>query len=235
MNLPKLAAVAGLILAMAWSPASADAQTADDGGLWMSFNGNGAGREVGLQHPKLKWWFDGHLRFLDDAEGFNQSIVRPGIGWDLGNDAALWAGYGWIHNAPVGGGDFDEHRLWQQYTWAPKCDDWSYLFRSRFEQRWLDRGNDTGLRFRQMFRASKQLAHHPRITAVVWDEMFIHLNDTDWGARAGFDQNRVFAGFGFKRCTTDRLRTEIGYLNQAINRPGSANRVNHILSINFFY
>lgn len=206
----------------------------DDGGLWFAYFGNGDIKELGLDHDRLKWWFDGHMRFLDDAEGFNQSIVRPGVGWGLTEDSALWAGYAWIRTSPVAGLEFDEHRIWQQWTWAPSWGKMAYQTRSRFEQRFVELGDDVGLRWRQLFRAQRTLRDCPPLTLVLWDELFFHLNDTDWGARTGFNQNRAFLGLGWKRHKDSPCRIEVGYLNQAINLPGDRNRVNHILSINFY-
>jgi hypothetical protein len=212
----------------------ARAQTVDDSGLWFAlFTQGDLGKDACCRD--VKWWFDGHLRFLDDADGFNQSIVRPGVGVTLENDVTLWAGYAWIHTAPLAGVEFAEHRIWQQTTWSHDVEQVTVALRSRLEQRFVETGDDAGLRYRHLVRAQHQLASVPRLTLVAWDEVFIHLNDTDWGADAGFDQNRLFVGFGWKQHPNCRLRTEIGYLNQAINTRTGPDRVNHILSINFFH
>lgn len=209
------------------------AQSIDDGGLWFAALGNGDLPSSTFTGHRLKWWFDAHYRLLDDAGGFNQSIVRPGIGIDLGNKSALWAGYGWIRTSPIQGQDFDEHRIWQQWTWAPECRGIKYLHRSRFEQRLVETGDDTGLRWRQLFRIQGR-PNCRGYSPVVWNEVFFNLNDTDWGARSGFDQNRFFVGVRLP----DRgrqVRSEIGYLNQVIDLPTADTRTNHILSVNFFF
>ena len=69
---------------------------------------------------------------------------------------------------------------------------------------------------------------------MAWDEVFIHLNDTNWGADGGFDQNRLFLGFGWKRDLTSRCRVEAGYLNQHVNRSGRTDVANHLVAINFY-
>lgn len=214
----------------------ARAESIDDAGLWWAFFGQG---EIGQHHEsctnnRLKWWFDGHSRFLDDADGFNQSIVRPGLGISISERAALWAGYGWIRTSPLSGPDFDEHRIWQQWTWSASHDPFAFALRSRLEQRFIETGDDTGWRFRQLVRAQYTFPCNPCRTAVVWDELFIHLNDTDWGAHDGVNQNRLFVGLGIKRDLQGRRRTEIGYLNQTINVAGKDNRMHHILSINVY-
>lgn len=229
-----------LALTLLSMPTYSHAQTVDDVGLWFAALGNGKLANEKLEYfdsdsTPLRWWFDAHYRLLDDADGFNQSIIRPGLGLSIAEQQVLWAGYGWIRSSPLQGADFDEHRFWQQWTAAPSRDQMKFLFRSRFEQRWLETGDDVGLRWRQMFRAQKILSTHPEWSLVGWDEAFFHLNDTDWGANAGFDQNRVFLGLGFKRNKHAAVRTEIGYLNQFNNSQGGSDRMNHILSINFFY
>ncbi len=215
-------------------PRTVCADSVDDTGLWWAFFGQGdiSDHQDQCDCCRLKWWFDGHTRFLEDADGFNQSIVRPGLGLSTSQHSAIWAGYGWIRTSPLEGADFDEHRFWQQWTWSRSHDPFAFALRSRLEQRFLETGDDTGWRFRQLVRAQYALPHCPRRTFVVWDEFFVHLNDTDWGARDGFNQNRLFVGFGVKR--DSRRRTEIGYLNQLINVPGGNDRMNHILSINVY-
>lgn len=211
------------------------AQTVDDLGLWTALFSQG---DIELSDDagdsRLRWWFDGHARFQDDADGFNVSIVRPGIGYKLTDTATIWAGYGWIRTSPLGGApDFDENRIWQQITWSENVDQTKFGFRSRLEQRFVETGDDTGWRFRQFFSARTPLTE--RVTLVAWDEVFIHLNDTDFGTRTGFNQNRAFLGFGWKwNPATPKSRVEIGYLNQFIDNRNGDDRMNHILSVNFF-
>ena len=113
--------------------------------------------------------------------------------------------------------------------------DWLFQHRSRLEQRWVETGDNVGLRWRQLARAQRVLSHCPQWSFVLWDEVFFALNDTDWGANAGLDQNRTFIGLGYKRCPHAAVRTEIGYLNQFVNSQGGVDQMNHILSINFFF
>lgn len=203
-----------------------------DGGFWTALFTQG---DVEVCDAPLKWWFDGHMRFLDDADGFNQSLFRPGIGWGLTESLTVWGGYAWIHTSPIGGSDFDEHRIWQQLTWAESYDLWTFALRPRLEQRNLEGEDDVGLRFRQLVRLQRQLPSRPGLSLVMWDEIFYNLDSTDWGAESGFDQNRAFVGFGLKHRRDSHLRTEIGYMHQTIENSGRADRANHVLSVNFYY
>jgi hypothetical protein len=218
-----------------WLAGPAAAQSVDDAGLWPGWFGQGDLQPDGCPGDAWKWWFDGQVRFLDDTDGFNQSLVRPGIGRSITERSALWVGYAWIYTSPVDGPIFNEHRVWQQWTWSHEVDDWKLSHRSRLEQRFVETGNDTGLRFRQQFRLERTLPAFTDLSFVGWDEIFYNLNDTDWGAEAGFDQNRAFAGVGFTMDPNCRWRTEIGYLNQVTASSSGPDRVNHILSVNFYW
>lgn len=214
----------------------ASAQTLDDTGLWFAAFGNGEIESTEDWATPLRWWFDAHLRLRDDSDGFNQSIIRPGLGVAVAEEQVLWAGYAWINTTPTNDGEnFNEHRFWQQWTATPSVGDFKFLHRSRLEQRWVETGDDVGLRWRQFARAQRILTQCPEWSLIAWDEVFFHLNDTDWGADAGLDQNRAFIGVGYKSCPHAPVRTEIGYLNQYINNQGGTDGMNHILSINFFF
>lgn len=228
-------AASAFFLIFLYSSSTVRGQFDDDTGMWLAVFGNDDLKLVENQELKLKWWFDSQLRFFDDNEGLQQTLLRPGIGIDLGESKSFWSGYAWIHNSPIGSESVDEHRLWQQWMWTPKHDLMSYVVRLRFEQRNVETGDEVGLRWRQFIRAQRSLESFPNLSIVTWDEMFFHLNDTDWGADTGFDQNRLFIGIGIKNQFSSRGRLEIGYLNQAINTIGPENRVNHILSLNYFY
>ena len=210
------------------------ADSIDDAGLWNALFARGDFEALGLKNDRLKWWFDGQIRFLDDAGGFNQSLVRPGIGWTLNERSTVWAGYGWIRTSKPSRLEFDEHRIWQQWTWSKSDEVWKVGLRSRFEQRFVELGDDVGLRFRQLFSVRRKLPGLPRMTVVCWDELFYNLNDTDWGAESGFNQNRAFVGVGYKHSKHSPWRVEIGYLNQVLHNPFGSDRNHHILSLNLF-
>ncbi len=211
----------------------ASAQVVDDGGAWLALFADGT---IDSDHTdRLKWWFDGQARFFDDADGYGQSLLRPGVGYRLGESATLWGGYAWINTAPAGVPNFDENRLWQQLTWTENLDGTALGYRSRLEQRFLETGSDTGWRFRQLIAARRPLPGAANLTFVAWDEIFFHLNDTNWGADAGFDQNRVFVGLGIKQSPDSPVRIEVGYLNQFVYRTNRSDLSNHLLSISLFW
>lgn len=110
--------------------------------------------------------------------------------------------------------------------------DWGTPFlRSRFEQRFDDRGSETGLRFRQFVRWTYPLTLDGSFGARLWDEVFIDTNDTGWGQDIGLRQNRAFAGLGWALDSQRRHTLEFGYMNQHLFRDGSEDDSNHIFSI----
>ena len=55
------------------------------------------------------------------------------------------------------------------------------------------------------------------------------LNDTDWGARKGFDRLRSFAGLEVP--VAGKATVEVGYLNQYVKNRGRADDVDHVLLV----
>lgn len=216
-------------------PQVSQAQTVHDFGSWFSLNTQGKVNRCD-DECRLRWWFDGHLRYLDDTEGFHQSIFRPGVGYQITPNTNVWAGYAWINTLGPGRIEIiDEHRIWQQVMWTPKFEQFSFLARSRFEQRFLEIGDDMGLRFRQFFKIDRPFRCNSPNSFVIWNETFLDLNETDWGQQGRLGQNRLFLGLGKKLNGANKPKFEVGYLNQYVrNKPGD-DRVNHILSLNWFF
>lgn len=217
--------VAVIVLGFGAPWPSSSAQDSD-AALWMAFGGQGRIESGG--GGRLRWWFDTHARFFDDSNGFETSIVRPGLGYDLNEHTTAWLGYAWIENDPPAG-SFTEHRIWQQLTWG-KSYDWGTPFaRTRLEQRFDERGGETGWRLRQFLRWTRPVSPGSRLGWRIWDEVFYDLNDTGWGQDTGFRQNRAFAGLGWQ--LDDSLTLEFGYLNQYISRNGADDSMNHVFAI----
>jgi hypothetical protein len=178
-------------------------------------------------------WFDGHARYGDDASRLATSIVRPGIGWKATDKLSLWAGYARVRN-PVEGLDIKEDRIWQQATYPVASIFGGQLTgRTRLEQRTRDDfGDDTGNRIRHMFRWSKSIADGP-YSLIFANEYFFNADNTDWGQRSGFDQNRAYAAIGWQ--AAKKTRVEFGYLHNNINSASSSNRTNNVFSLGLFH
>ena len=80
--------------------------TNNDVGLWLMTLAQGSWESVSPKLENYLWWMDNHVRFMDDSDGFDQSIVRPGLGYSIMDNLSGWVGYGWIHTDPAEGNSF---------------------------------------------------------------------------------------------------------------------------------
>jgi uncharacterized protein DUF2490 len=216
--------------------AEARAETIEDEGLWLMLAGQGGFAAVRENPSNFRWWLDLQPRYFDAGDGLVQTLVRPGVGYAFADNAAVWLGYARIVTERQNAGSSKEHRIWQQLTWSPEITWLNLSSRTRLEQRFLNTGDEVGWRFRQFVKGTRPIAADSRLYLSVYDEVFVDLNDTDWGQRSGISQNRLFLGLGWKFGSSTRpgpASLEVGYLNQFINRP-RIDRMNHILSINLF-
>lgn len=222
MSIYKVAKLLFLVF-IVFSHVKALADTAEDGVIWFNVNVQGK-----LPLENLNWYAELQPRWREEGESVDSLILRPGVFYKLSAKSSIWAGYANVKNYPAGRSKFEEDRLWQQFlhNFDP-IQGVNLQSRTRLEQRRLDTGSDTGYRLRQLIRVTKPLAGYSNILLVAWDELFLHLNDADWGARKGYDQNRLF--FGASLAIKPNALLEIGYLNQYVNARGD-DRMNHVLS-----
>ena len=202
------------------------AETIEDGRAW--FNLTSEGDLTG----KLRWYMELQPRFKQEGREFDQYMIRPGINYKLTDHLVGGGGYGYVRTRTEQGHYTDEDRIWQQVIYNTTWQDGvKFSSRSRLEQRFLDSGDDTGWRYRQLLRVSKPLASLPSVSPVLWNEVFVNFRETDWGAQRGFDQNRLFAGIAWT--ATPDARLEFGYLNQYV-RGRAHDSMNHVLSTSRF-
>lgn len=216
---------------MPFASPTAQAEVVEDFRLWGNVTARGNFGFISPDHKRWRWWMEVQPRSRESGKEMDQLLIRPGIGYALTDHSTVWIGYAHVSSYPVVGDEIEENRIWQQYMWSGPTLLGAFTSRTRLEQRWQENGSDTGGRFRQSFKFNWPFSFHPAASFVAWDEVFVHLNSTDWGARKGFDQNRGFAGLGYR--WQPHILTEIGYLNQFICT-ASTDRMNHILSLNVF-
>ena len=213
------------------------AQTNDDLSdfqVWGNITATGNWGFLNRDNPtlkKLKWWAEGQGRFGDNASHFSQSLLRPGLGYQLNDTPVSWRVMpGLLPRAPFTRIPVDEQRVWQQVLWRDKFSFGTVQSRSRLEERMIPQlGNDVGLRYRQLMKLSVPFSFAPGFSYVIQDEIFVALNTNDWVTRRGMDNNRFFTGIGY--AITKEITGEIGYTNHYIWRRGP-NLMDHILSIN---
>ncbi len=215
--------IAFLILATLISCKNAIAETIEDGRYWFSLYSQGP-----LPKENFYWSLDIHPRWREEGRNFDTLILRPSLIYKITPKTSIWTGYDTINNHPAGQSSFQENRLWEQvmHQFEP-FGALTLTVRTRFEQRDREDYSDIAHRLRQMVRATTPSSLHQQLSWVIWDELFINLNQTDWGVMRGTDQNRLFLGANWKIDELSNL--EVGYINQYVNGK-TIDRENHIIS-----
>jgi len=202
------------------------ADTEEDGRYWFSVYTQGK-----LPAENFYWSMDTHPRWRDEGQHFDQLILRPSVFYKFNPKASVWLGYDTIISHPPSQSSQRENRLWQQFQYQfDEVANVTFISRTRLEQRRREDFQDVGHRLRQMVRATTPSGVHPSLSWVAFNELFINLNQTEWGARRGIDQNRLFVGANWK--FSDFSNVETGYLHQFINTR-TVDRENHVLMTTF--
>ena len=219
--------IAYALVLVAASPAAAE--TREDEQVWVNLTAMGAIAGDVVYFAEIQ------PRMGDGVSRLDQLLLRGAVGLKLSPSLTVYQGYAHVVVPTEGGKDVNEERSFQQLNWAMgKPWGGELTSRTRLEQRWRSDGGDTGWRLREMLRYEKPLKPGTNtVNALVYAEGFLALNDTDWGARGGFDQLRSFVGveLGVKDATT----VELGYLNQVIDQTRGRTRVNHVASVSLFF
>jgi Protein of unknown function (DUF2490) len=211
-----------VLIAITRAPAPVSAQTIEDGRTWWNVTLQG---KTATTSPWF-WYAEVQARTRDGVEALDQLLLRTAVGYDLTIHSSVWIGYAYTPMFPASGGVLTENRTWQQYLWNRPFAHARFASRSRLEERAIE-GNDTlALRFRQQVRVTRPLSFE-RVSALLWDEIFVHLNSTRRTA-SGLDQNRAFGGVGIT--VNPATRVEVGYMNQYIDSLSGPNRSHHVLS-----
>ncbi len=207
----------------------AQARTDHDAQAWVNLTAMGS-----IADP-LIYFAEVQPRLGDEVSRLDQLLLRGALGVKLSSTLSLYQGYAHVVVPIDGGRDVNEERSFQQLSWVMGRP-WrgEVSSRSRLEQRWRSDGSDMGWRLREMLRYEKPFdPNRQGPNALVYSELFVALNDTDWGARGGFDQIRNFVGLEIPVGGASTI--EAGYMNQAINRAGGDTRFNHIASLSLFF
>ena len=227
------ARVLGVVFLLAAFAPPAQAEVQQDGGAWLMFAAQGSLKDVSPSASRLRWWFDGQLRMSGVDDGMSQTVVRPGIGWTLTPEMSVWLGYGWIRSYPTNAPDWNENRIWQQFLWTPRFGDLRFQSRTRLEERFGEDRHGVSWRLREFVKILYPVLPSEKLFFSAYEEIFVTLNDTDWGPRAGVDQNRVFIGLNAP--VGDGWQIEVGYMNRLVVRPRRENLIDHLASINIFW
>ena len=220
------AVLAALIIVSAgagvFTPAPAVAQITTDERVWTNLS---LQERQGTESP-WRWSAEFSLRTRQGVEEVDVFVMRGLMGYDLTDRSSASVGFGLIPSFPTTGGTLLEKRLFEQYLWSGHSLGGSLALRTRFEQRWAEANSGLVWRLRQQVRYTRPMAPGSRYFLIGSEEILVHANETSRYVQ-GLEQNRAFGGIA--RTISERVRIEIGYLNQFSRSMSGPNRLNHIL------
>lgn len=158
---------------------------------------------------RFSFWVEAQLRYdLDDGQT-NQFLYRTGLLQKKSETTSYGYLYGFITNNVI-----NEHRLaFQHVQKYGSFSNYNLSHRLRLEHRMFENIDESINRFRYLLRAQQE--SKSKLGLVVWDELFVNLQESDLSGDTYFDRNRFFIGFSKKH---HNARMEFGYLNQFVPR-----------------
>jgi hypothetical protein len=213
MKINRLAVIVSSILVSMANVHAAGILT-EEAGSWVQVVAEGSLKAVDPSLEKTRLWVEGQARFNNDFNQFYQGVVRAAIGYSLSDRATIWAGYTWVPTRQFNKPPVSQQDIWPAFRYILPTEIGTVTFRTMLESTFL-KGNEVRFRPRQMVRFVHPLDMEPRLSLIAWDEFFVRFHSTQYGGKAGFDQNRAFAGAGWN--VDKDVRLELGYLNQYLD------------------
>ncbi|GLU53521.1 hypothetical protein Dfri01_29820 [Dyadobacter frigoris] len=186
-----------------------------------------------------RWQFsaDVQVRSADKLNYLNTLLIRPGIGYKIADNQTITVGYTYF-------GTWDkenqhkvyepENRIFEQFQIENEIQRTEITNRFRYEQRFLNLQNSKAFaqRFRYYVQAQIPLFTNPLFTKGLYlsvqNELFLNAQGKDQVNNHFFDQNRSYAGPGYR--FSESLDLEIGYMfRYQIEK--EANMRNNILQV----
>jgi hypothetical protein len=195
-----------------------------DGEIWTGVTATGS-----IAGPLLGYG-EYQLRFDDKGTARSTVQSRLALGYQISKPVSVFLGYFRGLQFPRGQNPIRENRIYQQLNWTiGKIGPGTLSARTRLEQRMIETRTITGWRARQQLRYALPVAKKSKTTIVFSTEALVALNTTDWGASAGLDQWRNFAGINVP--VAKGVTIEAGYLSRYTRRSGSRDRIDHIVPV----
>lgn len=169
---------------------------------------------------------EGIGRFSDRAEGFSHAELGALFTHTTEGGVELSFGYRHVEDWNRGVALPNEERL-RQMVLVPLGS--GFTGRLRFEQRFNSTGPEVGFRLRPRLGFDTPL-NESGLKLFATQEHFYNFNTTEWGQRGGYERMRNAVGVSIP--LSDKLRGEVGYLNQyRYGRDGRRDQMDHAATI----
>ncbi len=172
---------------------------------------------------------EAQFRYYQQAENFNQRLLRTGVNYHINPNASVTIGYAHIKTDPtffenqvsippmltITVNEILENRIFEQLILKNKVGEFLFEHRYRLEQRFIEipQLNETDTQHRARYRLQVMLPITDVFFLNFYDEIFLNLQGEAFG------QNRLYAALGVN--VTDNLSIQAGYLK------------NHFRNVNF--
>ncbi|GAB2951011.1 hypothetical protein GCM10027048_15220 [Hymenobacter coalescens] len=202
--------------------------------LWLVYNGS-----VRF-HEHWGLYTEAQVRRARLGQAPQQNLFRAAIDYHAGKNLMFTGGFAYQKSFPYGSypaaSNSPENRLYEQVVLRDEAGPVQLQHRYRVEQRWIRYPQEQDFTYQNRARYQVRLQlplFGPRIEprmpyVVASDELFINFGRQI--RHNVFDQNRLYAGFGY--AATKYLNLEAGYLNQLVQqRNGRVFEHNHTLQL----
>lgn len=164
-------------------------------------------------------------RLSDNKNGLKEVIFKPSGYYRFNPTAQLGFGYKYQvkPNSP------DEQDLWQEFHYQTPVGKYGINHQFRLEQRFIDNIDGIIPRVRYLIHANIPLGADRYVA--LSEAVRFNLTDKGEGPVSGFEQNRIYAGVGFR--ARKKLKIEVGYLWQYERARIGPNESNHVLRLQF--
>ena len=169
--------------------------------------------------PKFALHFDVLTRTADNLEYLRFFGLRPGLTYLIDKKQSITAGYThrWTNDIHQPEKNITENWIWEQYSLKTNFTRFSLAHRLRIEQRFSSPANQATFfsqRLRYLGRFVIPLSQRPPFKkgcfAALQNETFLFVQHKEKLNGHLFDQNRSYAGVGFR--FNQHLDAELGYM-----------------------
>ncbi len=173
-------------------------------------------------------------RFIKRDHPLESAFVETALGYQISHNKSVWFGYRLlkhISRPPT----FQMNHLFQQFLYTKKLNFCSIMTRSRLEQGYRSNQKQLSFRFRQRVAIEFSRQFIECIYPLIYDEIFLLLNKTNYTPHKFPGENRLF--FGFNYYQQKNIWWEIGYMLQyrahlPLSKSKEA-RLDHVLMVTF--
>ena len=167
---------------------------------------------------KISFKTDVQFRSANQFKYVEAVLLRPYLVFSLTSKHSLGAGYAYLGNKTIESNQQKfqiEHRIWQQFQIENKWNKSEITNRVRLEQRFIQK--EAAFNFVQRFR------YYARFQSAIFkgsadggffvglqNEIFLNIQNKEVVNDKLFDQNRVYAGLGFR--FSQAVAIEAGYI-----------------------